>query len=430
MQDNDSISVNPAPTVQMGNGPQPGKARGSFSLSSSSSKPKPIKIYAAIALMVIVFLAAFIGIWTWAISEMKLDSGAVDESKAVADATLATQAPKDNGMKEHLELKRQELEEQRLRAEAEKKKLEEAAPPPPPPPNKNHGASNRTSAENASMASSEMTAVQRKLGGGVMMAAGISNPASYAMGVSGEQGESNAQGRPLTAPAGYPGGNADASMLGGTNSSSRGNLNDLSGATFAPTQATLAPAGKYLLAHGTFARCVVYQEVVTEQPGITDCRLTDPLYSADGSTVISEASSRLTGVQSVAMAPGQQNVFTSWTELETTAGVRARLDSLGAGPMGASGTKAWINNHYLERYGGAVMLSLVQDVFKAVTTRKQGSDSGGYTVNNSEQNIESMADKALNSTIGIAPTGHILPGTVITVIVARDIDFSSVYENH
>lgn len=47
-------------------------------------------------------------------------------------------------------------------------------------------------------------------------------------------------------------------------------------------------------------------------------------------------------------------------------------------------------------------------------------------MNNSEQNTENMANKALESTIGIKPTAHILPGTVMTVIVARDIDFSSV----
>jgi type IV secretion system protein VirB10 len=35
----------------------------------------------------------------------------------------------------------------------------------------------------------------------------------------------------------------------------------------------------------------------------------------------------------------------------------------------------------------------------------------------------------LDSTINIPPTAYILPGTVMTVIVARDIDFSTVFEN-
>ncbi|MDI5545511.1 conjugal transfer protein TrbI, partial [Salmonella enterica subsp. enterica serovar Cerro] len=45
-----------------------------------------------------------------------------------------------------------------------------------------------------------------------------------------------------------------------------------------------------------------------------------------------------------------------------------------------------------------------------------------------EQNAEDMASKALENSINIPPTGYVLPGTVITVIVAQDIDFSSVYK--
>ncbi|NVL21753.1 TrbI/VirB10 family protein, partial [Pseudomonas syringae pv. actinidiae] len=90
----------------------------------------------------------------------------------------------------------------------------------------------------------------------------------------------------------------------------------------------------------------------------------------------------------------------------------------------------WIDRHYMQRFGGAVMLSFIQDALQAASnTTQKSSGSGGYTVNNSEQNVESMANKALDSTINIPDTGKLLPGTVITVIVARDIDFSSVFEN-
>jgi type IV secretion system protein VirB10 len=210
----------------------------------------------------------------------------------------------------------------------------------------------------------------------------------------------------------------------------RGSLSNLSGTGFTPSKAVLAPPRKYLLAHNTYTRCALYTEVVTDHPGLVDCRLTDPIYSADGSTVLAQAGDKLTGEQSIEMKPGQAQVFTTWTELETQSGTRARLDSLGAGPMGASGTEGWIDNHYKERFGGAVMLSFLQDALQAAAnTTQKSSGSGGYTVNNSEQNVENMSSKALENTINIPPTGHLNPGTVLTVIVARDVDFSSVYEN-
>lgn len=409
------------------------KARGSFDLRGSrNNKAKPVKMWAGIALVVLLFGVALVAIWAYAISEMTRGSADVNETEVVADATLAAQPAADRGMAEYRAEKLRQMEEEQRRIDAEEEKKREQTEPLPatgkqssPPPRVPSGSEPTQPAE--------MTSKQRKLSSGVMMPAVINSVAGLATGVGGAQAES---GSPSGAgsPGANPRGTGDpAALVGnsgtGNGSSSRGSLNDLGGVGFAPTQASLAPPGKYLLAHGTYARCALYPEIITEQPGIIDCRLTEPLYSADGSTVIAEASSRLTGVQKVAMVAGQQNVFTAWNELETTAGVRARLDSLGAGPMGASGTKAWIDDHYVERYGGAVALSFIQDALKAATTPKQGSDSGGYTVNNSEQNVESMADKALNSTINIAPTGYILPGTVITVIIARDIDFSSVYEN-
>ncbi|OZI82962.1 hypothetical protein CFN58_34590 [Pseudomonas avellanae] len=85
------------------------------------------------------------------------------------------------------------------------------------------------------------------------------------------------------------------------------------------------------------ARCTPKSSAPTR---LVDCRLTDPLYSADGTTVIAEAGDKLTGEQTVQVGPGETSVFTTWTELETRSGSRAKLDSLGAGPMGASGTEA------------------------------------------------------------------------------------------
>ena len=94
--------------------------------------------------------------------------------------------------------------------------------------------------------------------------------------------------------------------------------------------------------------------------------------------------------------------------------------------MGSSGTDAYIDNHYGQRFGGAVMLSFIQDAIATAANAAQKNKST-YSFDNSEDNAESMAEKALENSINIPPTGYVLPGTVINVIVAQDIDFSSVY---
>ncbi|MGK7247414.1 TrbI/VirB10 family protein [Buttiauxella agrestis] len=95
--------------------------------------------------------------------------------------------------------------------------------------------------------------------------------------------------------------------------------------------------------------------------------------------------------------------------------------------MGESGTNAYVDNHYGQRFGGAVMLSFIQDAFASAANATQKSNST-YSFDNSESNAENMATKALDSSINIPPTGYVLPGTVINVIVAQDVDFSSVFK--
>lgn len=369
-----------------------------------------------------VLAVALVTLWSVAFSMMGESNADIDEDAVVADSTLKSLTTEDDAMTLMKAAKARKLAE-----EEEDAGRQVAAVVPPlessaPPSVETLPLRSTTTTTEEPAAPAQPTAAQRKLSGGVMVQR-LGGPASgYGQ-------------------AGSPPGVIGDELLGNAPDRSgsardRGSLGDLSSTGFKPSKATLAPNGKYLLRHNTYASCALYNEIVTDSPGLIECRLTEPLYSADGSTVLAEAGAPLTGEQRVEVGAGQTTVFTAWTELETSSGVpgvpgvRAQLDSLGAGPMGRSGTKAWIDDHTFERYSGALMLSAFQDLLSSASnlTQKNSSNSG-YTVNNSERNVESMASKALDANINIPRTGYVLPGTVLTVIVARDIDFSSVFEN-
>lgn len=404
------------------------KSRGSFDVrrkrgGSGTSK----SIYLVIGLVIVLFLALIIGIWILAINKMSEGATQVDETKVKGDATLQVDKANDDSMQAAKAEAVKRMQEKEQQEKLERDRAKNSGNSNEAPPAKPTAASSNASQVDRSgtpATPTPLTPAQRKMMGGVVIVPLLQSAAASGATVAG-MGTDTRQSSPS------PQRDVSESGIGvGSVSRSRGSLSNLSGTAFVPGQATLAPARKYLLTHGTYLRCALYTEIVTDQPGIVDCRLTEPVYSADGSTKLADAGDRLTGEQSVEVKAGQVNVFTSWTEMDTQAGVRARMDSLGAGPMGASGTAAWIDNHYMQRFGGAVMLSFIQDALQAAAnTTQKSSGSGGYTVNNSEQNVETMASKVLDSTINIPPTAHISPGTVMTVIVARDIDFSSVFEN-
>lgn len=412
------------------------KARGAFDArkKAATGNNNRKRLIISVAAIVIVFITAVIVGWSLLIGKMKEGTTDIDEASIKKDAALEVTEGKDDSMKQYMEEKLRKEKEDEDRAQAEKDRLaqEEADRNAQQnnKPNNNRPQSGETSSGQGQ--NPQLTPQQRKLSSAQVITPLVQDVSSYGANGSQSKAQSSTASSSQRAPASMGLMNDEGASLGGGSTRTRGSLSDLGGTEFSAGKAYFMPSRKYLLAHNTYASCITYTEIVTDQPGIIDCRLTEPVYSADGSTVLMDAGDRLTGEQSVEVKPGQVRVFTSWTELETQTGIRAKLASLGAGPMGASGTEAWIDNHYRQRFAGAIVLSIVQDALQAATnlTQKSGSGSGsGYTVNNSEQNVENMASKALDNSLNIQPTAHIPAGTVMTVIVARDIDFSSVYEN-
>ena len=182
----------------------------------------------------------------------------------------------------------------------------------------------------------------------------------------------------------------------------------------------------FLLKHGSIIPCALYSQIISDYQGVVMCRVTQDVYSANGKALLIERGSLLTGSQNVQLEAGKNRVFTTWADIETPNGISVRIDSLGAGRLGASGNKAWVDNHFRERFGGAILLSFLDDAFGALAKKTASSDSD-ISFDSSTENASNMAEKALENSINISPTGYTKIGQRINIIVARDIDMSDVY---
>ncbi|WP_420170765.1 TrbI/VirB10 family protein (plasmid) [Pseudomonas alloputida] len=181
---------------------------------------------------------------------------------------------------------------------------------------------------------------------------------------------------------------------------------------------------KFLLSRGTTIPCTIRERIVTNYPGGVMCIINRDVYSADGSVLLMRQGSTVNGERKVAITAGVAKVFIAWRDVETTDKQTVRFDSLAADSLGGAGVDAWLDRHLMERFGGALLLSAADDVFKAIGNSTSNSD---VSFDSSTNNAQDMASIALENSINIPNTGYVKQAAETNILVARDVDFTSVF---
>lgn len=215
-----------------------------------------------------------------------------------------------------------------------------------------------------------------------------------------------------------------------------------------------------LVAQGTMIRGVLETAVQSDLPGMVRAVVSENVWSFDGRRVLIPAGSRLVGEYKSGIAQGQTRVFVVWTRMLRSDGVSVQLGSNGTDDLGRAGNAGFVDNHYLERFGSAILLSVVggaaqflsaygqntnntgngtiitttDPVTGAVTQTQTGVNQNQLSLQareiaaqNVSQTLTNIAQEALRNSINIPPTIYLDQGTRIIVFVRRDLDFSALY---
>jgi len=197
-------------------------------------------------------------------------------------------------------------------------------------------------------------------------------------------------------------------------------------------QAGLLGDRNLILPKGRTIDCALTVRVINEVAGMATCVLNSDVYSDNGRVVLLERGSEAVGEYAATMAQGQRRLFLLWTRVKTPTGVVINLNSPAADALGTSGLVGYVDNHWWDRLGAAFLLSLVQDGI-GLATATQAGGGGGQSLGiyqHSATTGNRMAELILQSTINIKPTLYKNQGDRGTIFVARDLDFSTVYELH
>lgn len=180
--------------------------------------------------------------------------------------------------------------------------------------------------------------------------------------------------------------------------------------------------------------CSLDYRFVSDRAGKIRCTIADDIWSASGNTKLIEKGTTATGIYQTGaetgMTHGQGRAFLIITKLRTRQPPYLDIplvDTRAAGELGEAGVDGWIDTHFRERFGGALLVGMIPDIgawaFNSAGQKDRNTD---YT-ENSRQAMADMARTTLENSINIPPTLYKNQGEIINLITGQDIDFSGIY---
>lgn len=188
-----------------------------------------------------------------------------------------------------------------------------------------------------------------------------------------------------------------------------------------------------LMLRGTYIRCVLETRIISDIPGFTSCVVTEPIYSFTGRRLLLPKGSKVLGKYDTAPQGDREAVI--WDRVVTPNGVDVNMASPGVDNLGGSGHPGHLNSHWGSRIGSALLISLLSDAFKYEAAKHGPSTTnigvGGVATqtpyeSNTAQTIQTLSNQAVQAAANRRPTLTINQGTVVSIYVARDVDFSGV----
>ncbi len=229
----------------------------------------------------------------------------------------------------------------------------------------------------------------------------------------------DASGTPVGAVAVPPAaiGEASAAVPGG------GSANDFAsrvgGVGGGPAQARAMVNPQTTVTQGTLIPAVLETAIDTNVPGYVRAVVSQDVRSFDGTNVLVPRSSRLIGQYQSGLQNGQKRAYVIWTRLIRPDGASVDIQSPAVGFDGTTGLEGKVKSNFFQRFGSAMLLSVVGGL-SAIGT-------GGASVVLGGGGQAAAAAAQQDSQIG--PTIRVRQGEPIRVFTARDLDFSTVMGN-
>ena len=193
------------------------------------------------------------------------------------------------------------------------------------------------------------------------------------------------------------------------------------------------------IVQGKTVEGVLETAIDSSLPGSVRAIVSHDTYAEAGRRILIPKGSRIVGTYNSSVRRGQARVFIIWSRIIRPDGVDIAIDSAGTDALGRAGMAGDVDNKYFETFSTAIMVSSL-DI--AVAAAGQGlfgnqqqttTTGGGSTTTTSSptatatqtavQNIGTIGQSIVGSTLNLMPTIHVDQGSEIRIFVNKDLLF-------
>jgi len=167
---------------------------------------------------------------------------------------------------------------------------------------------------------------------------------------------------------------------------------------------------------GTLIPAVLETAIDTDVPGYVRAVVSTDVRSFDGTRVLIPRSSRLIGQYKSGVQAGQKRAYVIWTRVIRPDGVSVDIASPAIAFGGETGLDGKVSSHFFERFGSAMLLSVIGGLSAF------GGNAGVVIAGGGQ----SAAAAAVNQGASVGPTIRVRQGQPVRVFTAKDLDFSKV----
>ena len=196
--------------------------------------------------------------------------------------------------------------------------------------------------------------------------------------------------------------------------------------TFSVSQATQLTSLGTLVPQGSMIPAVLETAISTDVFGQIRAITSVDVWSMDQTKILIPRGTRLIGEYNADISRGQNRIFIVWNRLIRSDGASILLASGGTDTLGRAGLKGDVDTHFWERFGAAILLTLVDGAVDAGVEAIDDESGGTIDFGGGQNGLNQAIAATIEQNVNVTPTIHVQQGERVNVFLARDLDFSSV----